>query len=1041
VVGYSINLRCGFRTVRAVSIAFALAFAFLLSPISTQIAGHPEQIDLPVVDEPLNATTNWTDDTRLTYQADYSTRPQIAVNGENVHAVWIDYRYMSHYVYAVPPYDSPGTVTYSINSLDFAGNSNATPTFTFDVTAQDAIPPEIEHESFRYRALGHQTTIEAIVRDNSQVDEVRLVYTNVTGDGFNVSMNLYEDNPKYYFTYRAEIAAQWEDGVITYFIWARDVNGITNMTGEYSISIRLEDSNPPTIDHSPPATILCGYEVYIEAKIVDDADVQVAELDYIDVNGEPHSVTMMPRGNSTYSYGIPSQPSVGTVNYSIRAKDVNGLENHNCSYSVQIVSTDTELPRIEHTPVKSAVVGYWVPMHAFVRDSFGLNAANLSIDGNEIMLGLLSTDGVANIYYRRSTDGGRTWDDGLGHVGVDRPLTRWGSNKQPKIAVAEDRVHVMFEGTDPPGIYYMVSNDNGRMWSNPKMLAGEGGYDIAVHGDCVYLVWNNVSGGSGHERLHYAFSTDGGLAWSYGGVISEMLLAQGARIALDDQYLHILTANLDGPFLYYLRGKWNGSRFFWDDGMGNEGEARIVGANGPGVWWPPQASAITAGDGKVHIAYRKEIYHIARKLWCDGLFYDFYTPYIQLVHNQSLDDGSSWSTGTPTVLVSSKVPLDKNDCAPLYMWELQGHNVWDVDLAFDGSTVHVAWSDSRDDNHTHEIYYKTGDAEGKVWSNDTRLTFNETYQSARVAIDVWGNVVHLVWQEYRDQWWDRWLWWSSRHPEIYYKRMPVYPSIRPPETLSAELEGNARENVNITWSRSPDDIVGPNPVLQYELFCSTQYDRAGNGYQLLTIINANGSDVYRYLHQGAGNGDSNSYFYRVIALGADGLPAPSLTQVAKYTRWLTSGMQLVSIPLELKADRIGQVFQTLNYSSIWHYDSTNRTWDSCHTSKPYCFFPPVNRSMAFWVNVSQDGYMTVAGVVPSITWISLEEGWNLIGYPSFLNDSSADVFAGLNVSSSETYEGASLPYNLRLLSDAGEMKAGEGYWIYSQVPQRLVLNN
>ena len=1020
---------------------FAVAFAFLLSPCSTQIAGHTEQIDVSIVDEPFGGALNWTEDARHTYQADYSVQPEIALDGENVHVVWKDYRYRSHYVYAIPPYDSPGTVTYSINALDFAGNFNSTPPYSFDITAQDTIPPEIEHESFGRRIAGYETVIEAIVRDNSQVEAVMLNFTDVSGSRFNVSMDSLEDDYRYYNTYRAMISPQMEEGNITYFIWTRDVNGNANMTDDYGISVRFQDSSPPVIVHSPPGTILCESEVYIEVEILDDAAVGMAELDYIDVNGEAHNVTMVPRGNDTYSYGIPPQPHVGTINYSIRAADINGNENSNCSYSVQIATVDVELPRIVHVPIRSSVVGYWIPIHAFVYDSFGLNTANLSIDGNEIMLGLLSTDGVAKIYYKRSTDGGKTWDDGLGNVGVDRPLTRWGSVDRPRIAVENDSIHIVFGESDPHGIFYVSSKDNGRTWSSPRMLADEGDYDIATHGDLVVLVWTNYSRGWGHDRLHYAFSTDGGSSWFYGGVLNETLFAETPRMALDGRYLHVLVNRPDSRFLYYMRGRWNGSGFSWDDGMGNEREARIVGENGLSVTWPPQAYEITARRGKVHMAYTKEIYHTTNKLWCDGFSYDFYTPYVQLVYNGSLDDGSYWSTGIPTVLVDSKVPVDEHSCAPLYMWDIRGHNIRDVDLAFDGSTVHIAWSDSRDDNSTYEIYYKTGDAEGKIWSNDTRLTFNETYHSSGVTIAVWGDVVHLSWQDTRDQWWDRWLWWSSRHPEIYYKRMPVFPSIRPPKAVSAGLEGSAQENVNVTWSRSPDDIVGPNPVLQYELYYSTYYNRAGSGYQLLTIINANGSDAYHYVHQGAGNGDPNSYFYRVIAVGVDGLPAPCLTQVAKYTRWLTSGMQLVSIPLELKENRIDDVFQTLNYSSIWHYDSTDRTWDSCHSAKPYCFFPPVDRSMAYWVNVSQDGYMTVAGVVPSITWVSLEQGWNLIGYPSFLNDSSADVFAGLKVSRSETYEGASLPFNLRLLSVTGEMKAGEGYWVYSQVSQRLFLSN
>ena len=97
--------------------------------------------------------------------------------------------------------------------------------------------------------------------------------------------------------------------------------------------------------------------------------------------------------------------------------------------------------------------------------------------------------------------------------------------------------------------------------------------------------------------------------------------------------------------------------------------------------------------------------------------------------------------------------------------------------------------------------------------------------------------------------------------------------------------------------------------------------------------------------------------------------------------------------------------------------------------------------MAFWVNVSQEGYLTVAGIVPLTTWVRLEQGWNLVGYPSFLNDSSADVFAGLNVSRLEAYDESAPPYHLGLFTDPEQMKHGEGYWIFSQAPQYLVLKN
>ncbi|MCK4444778.1 MAG: exo-alpha-sialidase, partial [Thermoplasmata archaeon] len=623
------------KRIPAAIILILIVSPILMSVDLPETTGHPVPVETFAADGPLGQASNWTNDTRLTYEPDISATPDLAVEGDNLHLVWADFRYGSHYVYAIPPFDTPRTVSYSVNALDFVKNYNSTPLYSFEVTAQDTIPPDIELEPIASRMIGRETTIEAIVRDNSRVEAVRLDYVDVLGNRFNVSMNLYEDDPKYYFTYRATISPQSQEGIITYFVWAIDAEGITNMTEEYTVSVQSNDSNPPMSKHDPPRTRMFGYEVNIEAKVLDDAEVEIAGLDYVDVEGVTHNVTMFSRGNHTYSFGMLPQPFTGTLNHSIWARDVNGNENRTPTFSIQIVSVDNELPAIVHSPIKSAVIGYWVPIHAFVTDNFGLWTANLSIDGGQIMLGQWSTDGSMNLYYKRSMDGGKTWDDGLGHVGVDRPLTRWGSNDGPRISVEGNNVHVLFIGTDPPGIYYMVSRDNGRMWSAPRMLADLGGGEIAVHGDSVYVVWADMSTPPEPRLLHITFSTDGGRTWPYKGILNRTLNAGPPRIALDGQYLHVLVADWDDIYIRYMRGKWNGNGFIWDDGMGREGEARIVGSNDARVWWPPQGYAITASGGKVHVVYRKEVYHITRKLWCDGFEYDFITPYLQLIHNGS----------------------------------------------------------------------------------------------------------------------------------------------------------------------------------------------------------------------------------------------------------------------------------------------------------------------------------------------------------------------------------------------------------------------
>lgn len=61
-----------------------------------------------------------------------------------------------------------------------------------------------------------------------------------------------------------------------------------------------------------------------------------------------------------------------------------------------------------------------------------------------------------------------------------------------------------------------------------------------------------------------------------------------------------------------------------------------------------------------------------------------------------------------------------------------------------GSSIHAVWFDNRDGNY--EIYYKRSTDNGAVWGTDTRLT-NDNNISRHPAAALWGNYVHVVWNE------------------------------------------------------------------------------------------------------------------------------------------------------------------------------------------------------------------------------------------------------------------------------------------------------
>ena len=61
--------------------------------------------------------------------------------------------------------------------------------------------------------------------------------------------------------------------------------------------------------------------------------------------------------------------------------------------------------------------------------------------------------------------------------------------------------------------------------------------------------------------------------------------------------------------------------------------------------------------------------------------------------------------------------------------------------------VHVVWQDERDGNS--EIYYKRSTDGGVSWGSDIRLTNNTSY-SEGACVSVSGQIVYVVWFDYRD---------------------------------------------------------------------------------------------------------------------------------------------------------------------------------------------------------------------------------------------------------------------------------------------------
>lgn len=253
---------------------------------------------------------------------------------------------------------------------------------------------------------------------------------------------------------------------------------------------------------------------------------------------------------------------------------------------------------------------------------------------------------------------------------------------------------------------------------------------------------------------------------------------------------------------------------------------------------------------------------------------------------------------------------------------------------------------------------------------------------------------------------------------------PPPPITDPPKNLHARLEGPGLVSVNITWDLSEQEWW----IANYTVYHSNTYSSDRMGYQFLRELPRGTTN---FIHTFAGHGDSQNHFYYVQANGTNG-SAQSVLQVGKFTRDVSLGAQLISIPLEQLEDSISSVFATVSYERIWTYDSTpvSGGWKEHDPGKPWQDIEFIDFERGYWVEVSSPGPMTIAGRVPASPVLHLYPGWNLMSFPSFENYDVTRVVSETGATIVETGDPMRDPYHLVQITGTDSLMAGEGYWIY-----------
>ena len=340
-------------------------------------------------------------------------------------------------------------------------------------------------------------------------------------------------------------------------------------------------------------------------------------------------------------------------------------------------------------------------------------AVATDISGNIHVVWEDNTPGNWEIYYKRSTDGGLTW--------TTKRLT-WTARYSQNPAIAIDssgNIHVVWQDNTSGNyeIYYKRSTDGGTTWQPPKRLTWSSGDSenpaIAIDSSGnIHVVWEDDT--HGNYEIYYKRSTDGGstwntqrLTWNYGNSVDP-------AIAIDSSgNIHVVWAN-DQLFydyeIYYKRSKDGGTtwqpprRLTWNSydtydpaiAIDSSGNIHVVweyytsynnyeiyykmSTDGGSIWQPTKRitwNTSNSYDPAIAIDSSGNIHVV----WHD------YTPgNSEIYYKRSTDCGLTWTTQRLT-------------------WS--SGDSYDPVIAIDSSgNIHVVWYDATPG--ITEIYYKKG---------------------------------------------------------------------------------------------------------------------------------------------------------------------------------------------------------------------------------------------------------------------------------------------------------------------------------------------
>ena len=183
-------------------------------------------------------------------------------------------------------------------------------------------------------------------------------------------------------------------------------------------------------------------------------------------------------------------------------------------------------------------------------------------------------NGAGEIYYKRSTDTGLTWGDDI------RLTDNAGVSGHPSVSVSGQFVHVVWEDETIGNykIYYKRSTDGGASWEADVQLTNNSAISwrpsVSMSGSVVHVVWTDKRDGANGE-IYYKRSTDGGVSWETDTrLTNDPSVSSNCSVNVSGQVVHILWRdNRDGnDEIYYKQSTDGGANWGTDIRLTNDSD-------------------------------------------------------------------------------------------------------------------------------------------------------------------------------------------------------------------------------------------------------------------------------------------------------------------------------------------------------------------------------------------------------------------------------------------------------------------------------------